>query len=166
MYSKILVPLDSSRLAECVIPHVEALSAGCHVSEVILVAVVESKNLPSWAIPVPEADAGLYPVSEKYDEGRRTIEAEFTSRARRYLRSTASRMNCGSAKARTVVLTGKASEEIARYADDNKVDLIVIATHGRSGVSRWVLGSVADRILRSSAAPVLMVRAPGCEPGA
>jgi len=45
------------------------------------------------------------------------------------------------------------------------VDLIVIATHGRSGVSRWVWGSVADRILRSACVPVLMVRAPGCFPG-
>jgi nucleotide-binding universal stress UspA family protein len=45
------------------------------------------------------------------------------------------------------------------------VDLIIIATHGRSGVSRWVWGSVADRILRSSCVPVLMVRAPGCVPG-
>ena len=42
---------------------------------------------------------------------------------------------------------------------------LVIATHGRSGVSRWVWGSVADRILRSACVPVLMVRAPGCVPG-
>jgi nucleotide-binding universal stress UspA family protein len=45
---------------------------------------------------------------------------------------------------------------------NNDFDLIIIATHGRSGVSRWVWGSVAERILRSACVPVLMVRAPGC----
>jgi len=63
-----------------------------------------------------------------------------------------------------VVLSGRAAETLAEYATRNEVDLIVIATHGRSGVSRWVMGSVADRLLRSVNAPVLMVRAPGCGP--
>jgi nucleotide-binding universal stress UspA family protein len=53
---------------------------------------------------------------------------------------------------------------LADYATQNGVDLIIIASHGRSGVSRWVLGSVADRIVRNSCVPVMMVRAPGCEP--
>jgi nucleotide-binding universal stress UspA family protein len=54
---------------------------------------------------------------------------------------------------------------IADYASKNDVDLIIIATHGRSGVSRWVWGSVADHILRSACVPVLMIRAPGCVAG-
>ena len=54
---------------------------------------------------------------------------------------------------------------LADYATKNQVDLIVIATHGRSGVSKWVWGSVADRTLRSACIPVLMVRAPGCVAG-
>jgi nucleotide-binding universal stress UspA family protein len=66
---------------------------------------------------------------------------------------------------RSEILTGRATEVLADYATQNGVDLIVIATHGRSGVSRWVWGSVADRILRSACVPVLMVRAPGCVPG-
>ena len=57
------------------------------------------------------------------------------------------------------------AEDLAGYASKSNTDLIVIATHGRSGPSRWVWGSVADRILRSSCVPVLMVRAPGCTPG-
>ena len=65
----------------------------------------------------------------------------------------------------TDILAGLPFMEIIRYARDKSIDLIVIATHGRSGVSRWVWGSVADRILRSSCVPVLMVRAPGCVPG-
>jgi len=66
---------------------------------------------------------------------------------------------------KTGVLKGNPAESLADYASKNKVDLIVIATHGRSGVSRWVWGSVADRLLRSACVPVLMVRAPGCFPG-
>jgi nucleotide-binding universal stress UspA family protein len=62
-------------------------------------------------------------------------------------------------------MVGKVAESIADYATKNGVDLIIIATHGRSGVSRWVWGSVADRVLRSACVPVLMVRAPGCVPG-
>ncbi len=61
---------------------------------------------------------------------------------------------------------GGVAEGIADYATKNDADLIIMATHGRSGISRWVLGSVADRVLRSSCVPVLMVRAPGCEPRA
>ena len=63
------------------------------------------------------------------------------------------------------VLEGNPAHTLAEYAEKNQFDLLVIATHGRSGVSRWVWGSVADRILRSACVPVLMVRAPGCVPG-
>jgi nucleotide-binding universal stress UspA family protein len=57
------------------------------------------------------------------------------------------------------------SSGIADYAEKHGLDLIMIATHGRSGISRWVYGSVADRVLCSACVPVLMVRAPGCTPG-
>jgi nucleotide-binding universal stress UspA family protein len=57
------------------------------------------------------------------------------------------------------------AESIAEYAEKNSADIILIASHGRSGISRWVMGSVADRILRSARVPVMMIRAPGCLPG-
>jgi nucleotide-binding universal stress UspA family protein len=60
------------------------------------------------------------------------------------------------------VIYGKAADAIADYGDTKDFDLILIATHGRSGVSRWVWGSVADKIMRSACVPILMVRAPGC----
>ena len=58
------------------------------------------------------------------------------------------------------VIIGKVTESLIDYASNNDVDLIIIATHGRGGISRWVRGSVADRILQTSSAPVLMIRAP------
>jgi nucleotide-binding universal stress UspA family protein len=63
------------------------------------------------------------------------------------------------------VLEGKVADTLAQWAEKNGVGLIIIASHGRSGVSRWIMGSVADRIMRSACVPVLMVRAPGCFPG-
>ncbi|MGD8740761.1 MAG: universal stress protein, partial [Desulfobacterales bacterium] len=63
------------------------------------------------------------------------------------------------------VLKGPVANTLAHWAESNGVDLIAIASHGRSGVSRWVMGSVADRILRSACVPVLIIRAPGCVPG-
>ena len=63
------------------------------------------------------------------------------------------------------VLEGDVAETLANWAENNGVDLIIIASHGRSGVGRWVMGSVADRLLRSVCVPVMMIRAPGCESG-
>jgi nucleotide-binding universal stress UspA family protein len=59
------------------------------------------------------------------------------------------------------VLFGNVLDQLVDYTNNNGVDLIIIATHGRSGVSRLFLGSVADRLLRHSPVPVLMVRTPG-----
>ena len=60
-------------------------------------------------------------------------------------------------------ITGRVAEKLVDYCVENNVDLIIIATQGRSGVTRWGRGSVADKILHSSTIPVLMVRAPGTE---
>ena len=61
--------------------------------------------------------------------------------------------------------SGKAADMLADYVKGSDADLVVIASHGRSGISRWVYGSVADRLLRAACVPVLMVRAPGCIAG-
>ena len=64
--------------------------------------------------------------------------------------------------ARGEVVTGKAADAILDYAEKNNVDLIIMSTHGRSGISRWAFGSVADRVVRHSIAPVLLVAPAGC----
>ena len=60
---------------------------------------------------------------------------------------------------RNEVLIGRVAERLAEYIESQEMDLIIIATHGRSGISRWVRGSIAERVLSSSHVPVLMVRA-------
>ncbi|HEY83147.1 MAG TPA: universal stress protein [Dehalococcoidia bacterium] len=151
MYQKIMVPLDGSELAECVLPHVETLAKALGVESVILVRVVEPFSLT----PV-RGDPEF--TEEQVEE----IDARSTAVARDYLDRLASRLDYGRVNIKTEVLSGKAAETLADYAAKHGVDLIIMATHGRSGISRWVLGSVADRLLRSSHVPVLMVRAPGC----
>ena len=152
MYRKILVPLDGSKLAECVLPHVAALAQASRVQEVIFVRVFEPFR-------PPPSD---YVVSEEQID---RINSGNKAAAENYLQELVNRVHLDGIQKRWEVVSGRVAETLADCANRNNVDLIIIATHGRSGVSRWVWGSVADRILRSSCVPILMVRAPGCGPG-
>jgi len=153
MYQKILVPLDGSPLAECVFPHVEALAGGCKVKEVVLVRVAEPFRQPTPSEYVIKPEDVI------------RINEEIRGEAEKYINQAKAKVNLKGVEVNTAVLRGNPAETLAEYSSKNGVDLIIIATHGRSGVSRWVWGSVADRILRSACIPVMMVRAPGCIPG-
>jgi nucleotide-binding universal stress UspA family protein len=148
MYKKILVPLDGSELAECVLPHVESIAKGCETGSVVFVRAFEP-YMSSYA----RAELSEKQIEEADERAERA--------AREYLDQVASRVKLGGVKVQKQLIIGRAAESIAEYATDNDVDLIIIATHGRSGISRWVWGSVADRILRSANVPVLIVKAPG-----
>ena len=158
MYQKIMVPLDGSELAECVLPHVETIARGSETKNVIFVRVLEPLYIPAGE------SADWSGITREQTDTEKKIETERRTAAESYLDQLANRVDCGSARIQTELLTGKAAEILTDYAVKNEVDLIIIATHGRSGVSRWARGSIADRILHSSCAPVLMVRAPGCIP--
>ena len=156
MYKKILVPLDGSELAECVLHQVESVAKGCSAESVTFLRVAEPVHIP---------------VSGEYDgytfnaKDWQQMETELKAAAEHYLNQLLSRVKYDGIKTQSVVMSGRAAESIAEYANKNGVDLIAIATHGRSGISRWVWGSVADRVLRSASVPVLMIRAPGYLPG-
>ena len=83
-------------------------------------------------------------------------------RARDYLEHIVKSLKETGVAAQSEVLHGHIVDKLIDYANMNEVDLIIISTHGRSGVSRLVWGSVTDRILRSVCVPVTMIRAPGC----
>jgi nucleotide-binding universal stress UspA family protein len=153
MYKKILVPLDGSELAECVLPHVESIAKGCGVQDVVFLHVVEPVTVTS----------ALGPYLSEQD--MQDMNSRSSAAAEKYLSELVNHKKYGAASIRSEVMVGRAADSIADYASKNGVDLIIIATHGRSGVSRWVWGNVADRVLRSACVPVLMVRAPGCVPG-
>ena len=153
MYKNIMVPLDGSELAECVLPHVDALAKGCQMENVTFVRVVEDVRMPGGA------EAGLDDKQLKEMFASRKAEAE------QYLNQLVKRTKFDKVNVKKVLLKGSVADTLADYATKNDVDLILISTHGRSGISRWIWGSVADRILRSACVPVFMIRAPGCVPG-
>ncbi len=144
-----MVPLDGSDLAETVLPHVEAFIKGFSITEVALVRVL-SFDTKSTGVE------GYINTDEM-----RKIEEESIASALRYLDLVADRLRNDGATLRTEVLVGRVTENLVDYAASNKFDLIIIATHGRSGVTRWVMGSVAERVLRSANTPVLMVQVHG-----
>jgi nucleotide-binding universal stress UspA family protein len=156
MYYKIMVPLDGSDLAECVIPHVEAIIAGFDSSEVALVRVINPVRLP---VSVPAQ--GEYGFTEK---DRQRMNDNRKKAADHYLAKLSDSLDLHGARVQCVVLEGNPVTMLSEFAQRNAVDLIVMASHGRSGISRWVMGSVAERIVRTACVPVMMIRAPGCEP--
>ena len=158
MYQKVLVPLDGSELAECVLPQVESVIRDCKTTEVVLLRVVEPSTLPVGTL----SDGGSIFTSIEAEKIRKDTDERAKSEAIDYLQGLARKVKYNGVSPKTEVLTGKPAETIADYAKMNNVDIITISTHGRSGPSRLVWGSVADRVLRSSCVPVLMVRAPGC----
>ena len=126
---------------------------GGKVNDIVLIRVVEpfyQPSSPEFVLSPDDID---------------TVNAGMKAAAEDYLSRMMENVKFNGVKVRSEILTGRAAEVFADYATQNEIDLILIATHGRSGVSRWVWGSVADRILRSACVPVLMVRAPGCVPG-
>ena len=143
MYTKILVPLDGSALAEQVLPYVRTLAVELKIP-VELMGVVDMAELGSHI----SAEKGRYLDTLIEDSVRDCAE---------YLKGivqTFSHVNVSFA-----VEKGSAAEVIIAKAVADKETLITMATHGRSGINRWLLGSVAEKVLRGSANPMLMVRA-------
>jgi nucleotide-binding universal stress UspA family protein len=161
MYRKIMVPLDGSELAECVLPHVETVIKGCNIPSIEFIRVVEPAHLPVGTL----SDGGPAYTSKDAERDREMIDQQNQAEAENYLKRISSDPRYANATVKTAVLKGSPAAEITDYVEKNQVDLVVIATHGRSGISRWIMGSTADRVLRSVCVPVLMVRAPGCVRG-
>ena len=156
MYNKILVPLDGSKLAECVIPHVEELTKLNPKTQVILLRICEP--------PVIAAD---YPANmpDGWDEHVK-LENDFVQRqCEIYLGDIEKQLKGKGLNVKMESRLGNPAEQIAECAKNYKVDLIVIASHGRSGISRWAYGSVAEKVLHATSVPVLMIKAPGALQG-
>ena len=150
MYQKILAPLDGSDLAECALSHVKAIAAGCHVPEVILIGVVE----PMVHLNQLRSELG--------EEWVRNAEKGMRTASEAYLTKKADALKKDGIQAKVVVAEGIAADKILEYAAKNKVDLIIMSSHGRSGIARWTMGSVTDRVVRHATAPVLTAAAPAC----
>jgi nucleotide-binding universal stress UspA family protein len=132
MYKRILAPLDGSELAEVALPYAEGLAAGLG-SELTLIHICSSEK------------AEDYHTHEVYIQNmaetiRQRGEAE-------------------GIKVNSAHLVGHTAEQIVDYADREDIGLIVMATHGYSGIRRWVLGNVASKVVRATNRPVALIRA-------
>lgn len=145
MFEKILVPLDGSARAEAIMRRVEDL-ASCQQSEVILLRVIE----PSTVM------VGQYDSLVGVEEIKRLEED-----AKQYLSGRRGELREKGISARIQVVYGPVVESIIRVADTENVDLIAMASHGRSGLARVFYGSVAAGVLNRVERPLLLVRAMG-----
>lgn len=139
-YRHILVPLDGSKLAEAALKEALPL-AQLNGSKVTLLQAV-------------------WPYVRFKEKNLRVVDTLriLKKEARWYLDSVAGRPGWKNLKVSTVVKAGLAENVIINYARTKPVDLIVMSTHGRTGLKRWVFGSVADKVLRYANKPVLLVR--------
>jgi nucleotide-binding universal stress UspA family protein len=147
MYKKMLVPLDGSEFSARILEHAKAIAAGCKIPEVILLKV-ESRRADD-----------IFMSSRIYHEGRDWASysvKNIKAAAMKYLSQIAADLKQEGISAKPVVIWGNPAEEIVDYIKNNQVDLVVMSTHGRSGVTRFLLGSVAHRVVRHSVAPVLV----------
>ncbi len=137
MLERILVPLDGSETAEAVLIQVRRLLKRKD-AEVLLLRVAETDWLPTA-------------------ESRRLAE-ELPKLAQAYIRETAERLEREGVRVRGLIAGGATAAEIIATAADQKASLIAMTTHGRSGLLRFTLGSVAEKVLRASPVPVLVIR--------
>jgi len=140
---RILVPLDGSELAERVLPWVEILAKGMK-AEVELFQVIEP-------VPPEAADVlrGIYPFD---------INIRLKTQAEDYLEGIARPLRERGLSVGTTVGEGDPSSRILEAVERQTDALIAMSTHGRSGIARWVLGSVTDKVIHSTASPLLIVR--------
>jgi nucleotide-binding universal stress UspA family protein len=151
MFKKILVCLDGSKLAETILPYAVE-QAKRFDSELILFRAFSENNPLSLAMP---GMPGV-PLDSKNVE-RHFIETELEVET--YLKTAASRIQSDhQLNVSYESALGAAGPAIVEYCSKNKIDLITIATHGRSGLGRAVLGSVADYVIRHSGVPIMLIR--------
>jgi nucleotide-binding universal stress UspA family protein len=141
MFDNILVPLDRSPLAECVLPHVIAV-AGAFESEVMLLHVMDSSNL-----------AGQSRAVDPLDWQIRTAEAE------NYLHDLVLRLQQARLTAERHLLEGQAAERIVEFAHHHDAGLIILSSHGQSGLSAWNVSSVVQKIVLRAPTSIMLVRA-------
>jgi nucleotide-binding universal stress UspA family protein len=150
MYQKVLVPLDGSDLAECVLDHVRVLVKEGSAGEVTLLNVVK----------VDTRYAELYGKNFDITKMRKALFAS----ARKYLAKIESQLNSEGIKVKMELLEANSSPayKITEYAQENGMELIIMGTHGYTGLKKMIMGSVAYGVLNSSPVPVLLIRPEAC----
>lgn len=144
MYKKILVPLDGSPLAEAVLPHAKALAKSEDAELVLLRVAIDLGGEFAFEDPAIAAD----------------MVKQMESETAIYMTEAKSKVESDGVKVSVIVREGLIAETILAAAEEIGADVIAMSTHGRSGVRRWFMGSVADRVVNHSKVPVMLIRPP------
>ncbi len=142
---KILAPLDGSDIGESALPYAETIAANSR----------SSINLLQVISPPGTVEANLLGGPD----WRKFVKAMHDA-GEDYLKGVAERIGGKNIKVTYEVATGDPADKIVEYAADKGVSMIAMSTHGRTGIARWVLGSVADKVLHGARIPILLVRSP------
>jgi nucleotide-binding universal stress UspA family protein len=143
MYRKMLVLLDGSELSEVVFPFAKELAARLNLDVTMLQVY-------------GDIGRNFVPVHQAYIErSAERIKSQIEDVRKRLGISAEEKQ----VEVRGELADGHYAEEILKYAENNEIDLILMASHGRSGIRRWRMGGVADKVLRAAKVPVLFIRA-------
>lgn len=137
MFTKILVPLDGSSTAEMVLPYAEMVAAKFK-GEILIASVSELR-------------------AEEVDHLYRSYQEHIIKQVEHQLKNLETKEE---AKVKGIILFGRPADEILKYAKESNIDLIIMASRGRSSRGPWLLGNIAAKVLRATEAPVLLIRKP------
>lgn len=152
MINRILVPLDGSRIAECVLPYAEEMGQKLG-AEVVLVSITDRVK----------AFMPLEDLSARY--GVKMIPETVCSiedQAGQYLDAVKQKLEKKGVRVSREIICGKTAEEITVFADTQRIDLVIMSSHGRSGPSKLTHGKVAQEVLKKVKAPVMIIKGTGC----
>jgi nucleotide-binding universal stress UspA family protein len=175
MYHKVVVPLDGSKLAEVALTHLEEIAKGCGITEIHLISVTEKVkgslprsqafDEPAWkpgnsSVPIIEqGQTGLIFSSHITENQQIPITLGKMARtAFNYLYKIARKLAKDGYESHVNVLLGNPAEEIVRFAEEQKADLIIMASRGKSGFSRWDMGNIAEKVIRATSATVMLAK--------
>jgi nucleotide-binding universal stress UspA family protein len=175
MFNRIVVPLDGSKLAEIVLPQLEKFAG--QIPEVMLVSVTEKikgrisehgaferspdQDFSPSRINAGTGQGGGAPLiaNNRYDvEEVPMTMGKMTKTAFEYLEKIAAGLENKGFKVNIDVLAGNPAEEIVHFAEEHKAEVIMLASRGTSGFSRWDLGNIAEKVIRATHAVVILVK--------
>ena len=173
-YNKILVPLDGSKLAETVFPHVEKIAKGCAVPQVILITVTQPIHVKTpkgeriEQLPLKRESAIIYYGTPMSNVGGEIVPAtmmdlpvtigKMAKTGYNYLTRIAQKLQNNGVNVTIALLIGDVAEEIIRFAKEEEVDLIVMANRGKRSLQRWDVSNAVEKVSRAVDIPVLLVK--------
>ncbi len=153
VFKRVLVPLDGSRLSSRALPYaVEIASkfaAGIHLVRIVRPAIPVTASTGMTTSPA---------AVEVAMEGALIEDRRNAARARKYLKRKLRELRSARNNISYQVVIGDPARSIIDIANDDEIDLVVMTTHGASGLKRAIMGSVADRVIRESGKPVMVIR--------